>query len=628
MQPSLLLLTILLTGATAYSQPRYPASTIPDSMKRNAHVVVRENTVEFEVKSIDKAAYRVHRVVTILDQGGEDDLFFVEYTDRFVQLEGIEITVYDANGTPLNRYKKKDLGVDNAGEGLIEDGKVYYKKVGGAGYPVTVAFDYELKYNGLLDYPDYEIITAEESIEQSSCTVKVPVELDLRYKARHTGIKPTIANDGKVITYQWQTGHLPALRYEAGSVGRRNRYPGIMISPNKFKLDGYTGDMSSWGNFGQWYGQLSANAINLDEGRKDFFREMVKNEPNAKEKTRKIYDYLQKNFRYVSIQLGIGGFKPFTASFVDQKKYGDCKALSNYVQACLDAVGIKSYQALINAGYGEAPVDSDFPQNSFNHVILCVPLDRDSVWLECTSRTNEFGVLGSFTENRNALLITPQGGVMVATPKSRATDNTFSSYARITLNEDATGTATIILHTKGEYKETLFETGLNSTRDGKKKYLVSYLGYQQPDQFEITGDKNTGTASVTMGFEKVPEFTAGSKMFLNPRLYSIALNNLPDNENRTQDYYFAYPFIKTDTTIYVLPPGYTTETLPKDRIIASEHGGFITSCRYDEQAGTITTTAKIELKNHRIPAARFEATRLFVNEVIKEYTEKIVIRKK
>jgi hypothetical protein len=73
-------------------------------------------------------------------------------------------------------------------------------------------------------------------------------------------------------------------------------------------------------------------------------------------------------------------------------------------------------------------VDPDFPENGFNHVILCVPDQKDSVWLECTSSSNEFNELGTFTENRYALLITDEGGALVPTPKSYSSSNTLSSH--------------------------------------------------------------------------------------------------------------------------------------------------------------------------------------------------------
>ena len=69
---------------------------------------------------------------------------------------------------------------------------------------------------------------------------------------------------------------------------------------------------------------------------------MVKNATTDREKAAILYNYMQNNMRYVSIQLGIGGLRPFPASFVDDKKYGDCKALSNYLKSALDAVGVKS----------------------------------------------------------------------------------------------------------------------------------------------------------------------------------------------------------------------------------------------------------------------------------------------
>ncbi len=628
MQRYLIVLAALVTGLSAYCQPRYPVSAIPDSLKKNAHAVIREKEIFINIKNAEKAHYREHLVVTILDEEGKDNLLFVQYTDKFMQLESAEIMVYDAAGIQLNKYKKKDLGVDNAGEGLIEEGKVYFRKVSATTFPITVEFNYELYFNGQIDYPDYAIMSVEESVEQSSFTVQVPAELDLRYKAQRTSIRPTVTNDGKSITYRWQVSHEPALRHEKGSVGQRSRYPKVLISPNKFELDGYPGDMSSWKNFGLWYGQLGAKAINFNEEQKAFFRNLVKDIPDEREKVKKIYQFLQTNCRYVSIQLGIGGFKPFEASFVDKKKYGDCKALSNYTQACLDAVGIRSHQALINAGYTEAPVDPGFPQNSFNHVILCVPFAKDSVWLECTSRTNDFGVLGGFTENRNALLITPDGGVLAATPKSRSTDNIFESSSRILLNEDGTGTAQVTLHTKGEYKESLFETGLSGTRDEKKKYFVNQLGYIQPDKFDIRAAKDNGTAEITLEFEKIPDFTAGSKMFLNPRLYNIAPASLPDDAQRTQDYYFYFPYTETDTTVYVLPQGYTIESLPQAQKSSFDLGSFSTTYTYDEKNGTVTTTARVVLNDKHIPAARFTETKLFINDIIKEYTDKIVIRKK
>ncbi len=63
---------------------------------------------------------------------------------------------------------------------------------------------------------------------------------------------------------------------------------------------------------------------------------------DKRQKVFALYDYLQKNTRYISVQLGIGGWQPFPADYVATKRYGDCKALSNFMVALLKEAGIKA----------------------------------------------------------------------------------------------------------------------------------------------------------------------------------------------------------------------------------------------------------------------------------------------
>lgn len=624
-----ILFCFIVTGC--FSQTNiYDASTIAAALKEKAHTIKREEKINFEVKDIDYARLSIHEVYTILDAEGEYILHFKEYSDQFKKLEDAEIKVFDANGKQVNRYKMKEMKSLATGDGLVVDGKVYFFQVAAPSYPMTVQFDYQFTYKGTLNYPDYRIQMPEQSVEYSSYTATVPADLDLKFKAQHIALAPAITTSGKNKTYLWEARNLAAVPYEEGAVSYENSYPAILLSPNKFSMDGNEGDLSTWKNFGSWYATLSKGSLNLSDETKSSLKEMVKDAKDDKEKIKILYSYLQNNFRYVSIQLGIGGFKPFDANFVDKKKYGDCKALSNYMQAILNAVGIVAYPALINAQYNKQPVDPAFPHNSFNHVILCAPKANDTTWLECTSKSTDVGVLGSFTENRNALLITPEGGVLVATPKSEASENTFNLTSKIILNEDASGESESVLETKGEYKEEIIENVMNEKKDDQKEYLVSRLGFLQPDEFELTNDNenNSTKTSFNLKIEKVPEFTAGSKMFLNPRIYKIWNYTLPSTEKRTKSFYYPFPFFKTDTTVYQLPENYTVDNLPKARDTKFEYGFFKTKFLYNEKANTITSIAFFELSQNVIPAEKFEEARKFFSNVIEEYTEKIVVKKK
>jgi hypothetical protein len=393
-------------------------------------------------------------------------------------------------------------------------------------------------------------------------------------------------------------------------------------------MDDYEGNMTSWKSFGLWYGSLKRGIDVLPEDKKIFFREMVSKAMDDKERVRIIYGYMQKNFRYVSIQLGIGGYKPFPAAFTENKKYGDCKGLSNFMQAALDAVGIKSYQALINRQSNGLPVDPDFPHNAFNHVILFVPLKQDSVWLECTSNTLDFGALDISTENKNALLITESGGMLIPTPSSNSHANIFSAFSTIKLNEDGSGDLETTFHSAGEYKE-MIEDILKQKQDEQKQSLVMDLSFKQPDAFEISrkAEGLSYAAVLKMSIEKVPEFTAGSKVFLAPRLYKIWGRKLPKSDNRRLDFYFNFPFEKTDTTVYILPAGYKVDALPPAKELKTEFTSYISKCWYDEAQRSVYTSVQIILKQHVIPASKYNDVKKFFDDILVNDGQKIVVKK-
>ena len=180
------------------------AATLSQDIKRNTDCVKREEKIEFNVNDIDNARLTVHQVFTVLDAEGEDALYFVKYSDQFTKLVDAEIKVFDANGKSINKYKMKELNSRATGDGLVPDGKVYYFRVAAPSFPITVQFDYEMKYRGTLNYPDYRIQLPGQSVEHSSYTVSIPSNLDLRYQPQNTSIKPVVAEKGKNKIYTWQ----------------------------------------------------------------------------------------------------------------------------------------------------------------------------------------------------------------------------------------------------------------------------------------------------------------------------------------------------------------------------------------------------------------------------------------
>lgn len=622
-------LVFLLVPVIIFAQdkPEYRASLIPDSLKKNAHSVIREQVVNTEIGR--EITIKTRSVITALDESGADDLDFAAFEDKFNKLDFAEVRVFDAAGNQLKKYKKKEMekvAYDDR-MSVAVDGKVYYLDVPSFSTPFTVEIISETTRKGYTDISDFYPALYDQAIQVSVHTVTSTANNKLRYKNRKTDVQPVVSENGGVITWQWKVEQVKALQYEKGSP--RGNLPAVLITPTYFEMDDYAGDFMSWQRFGEWYWKLSEGAANLTPEKAAFFRDMVKDIPDTEGKIKKLYHFLQNNYRYVSIQLGIGGFKPFDAMYVEKNKFGDCKALSNFMQTILGAVGIKSHQALINAGSNENPVDPDFANNPFNHVILCVP-GKDSIWLECTSRDAPFGQLGSFTENRYALLITENGGKLVPTPRSRAADNLLTGKSHVALQPDGSAQATVEMKHTGSVHEMMRDDFWEQPEHKQKEFLVRHQGFKDYDQigFEKETVANMGITRLNLHFSKLPDFSAGSKHFLRPHLYTVWSRELPEEEKgRTNEYVLGTIFVETDTTVWQLPDGYIAENLPASVSFSCSVSSFEAQYKTDAAAKTITAICRFELKQGRVPASQYAEARLYFQRVVKELEQKIIIKR-
>lgn len=606
----------------------YSAASIPEELKKNAAVVTLLNNTDVEVEDVDKAVIKTHKVFTVMNEEGKDALMFQQFCNKYISLEDAEIKMFDKNGKQMARYKKKELLNTAVGEGLIEDGYMTYYRLSTAAYPVTVEFNYEVKRKSTLTIPGFYFIHPKEAVVESNYSIKVPADINIRYKPKLTSLAPEVTAESKYKVYKWSVKNLPAIEDEDGSASDDSNFPHVEIAADQFSYYGNRGDQSSWKSLGAWINGLYDGLDELPADRQQFFRDLVKDAPNDVEKAKRIYNYLQQNFRYVSIQLGIGGLKPFSASFTDQKKYGDCKALSNYMKAALKTVGIKSYVAIINAEYDAEPVDADFPSSQFDHVILCMPQPKDSIWLECTSNTTDFGTLGTFTENRNALLITEEGGVLVPTPRSKASENILSTRNTIEMADDLSGLTETAVTSKGEYRRIITSV-LKDKRDDQKEFLVEFMGYKEPDDFlfENAPGSQDSESKLKLVVRKLPEFSAGDKYFVSPRINRIISATLPSATDRKLDYYFRFPFEKKDTTVIKLPSDFRADVLPKEKTLSTAYSTYQSKSWYNEKENAIYTSTSLVLNRHKILARDYNSVKNFFDEVMKDDAQRVVIKK-
>jgi len=576
---SLFLLLLLGTSLNA-KEIKYRVSDIPQELMNNADAVIRNYELDFELKSIESATMKVTYAITILNNNAIEKSYFMEYYDRFSKINHISGKIYQENGELLRKIPNDKI-VDYSAISkytVYNDNRVKYIDPETRTIPFTVEYTYEKDLKGLLFLPvwipnyDFDI-----SVEKSRFTVSVPFDLSFRYYEQNIHSTVYIVNTPDYKTYTWKAEKLKAIESEPYCLPFGEYAAIVYTAPNDFSFDKYNGNAETWLDFGLWVNKLNSGKEKLPVETINLIQDMVKDIAEDEEKVKIVYQYLQDNTRYVSIQVGIGGWQPFEAEIVDKLKYGDCKALTNYMKALLNAAGIRSFYTLVNAGKDASRMFTKFPSSQFNHAFLCVPLENDTMWLECTSQHLPCGFLGTFTDDRNVLLITEDGGKVTHTPTYTSGNNKQIRTAKVTLTDDGYGSATLSNKYHGIYYNDLLPILYNDEHDRKK---LMYQRINIPSYHLIHFKHNQIRERIpcveeTIEVQLMNYTTSMGNHILIPLNLQTKSEPLPrKREQRLSDIFVRRDYIEIDTVIYTIPENYSIEGLPEDNKFTSDFGEY------------------------------------------------------
>lgn len=219
-----------------------------------------------------------------------------------------------------------------------------------------------------------------------------PASMWAQYEAR--GMQETAnATQGERKIIEWTYAHPQPLKSERRdySVFNADQVAGLSFSTFK-----------TYAEIAAAYGARALpKAVATDRVSK-LAAEIVKGKTAPKEQARALYEWVAKNITYAGNCIGIGAVVPRDTAFILDNKMGDCKDHATLLQALLAARGIKSTQALVNAGSAyqlpKVPVVS-----TVNHVINYLP-DFD-LYADSTSDSTPFGLLPYGDQDKPVLLV-------------------------------------------------------------------------------------------------------------------------------------------------------------------------------------------------------------------------------
>jgi hypothetical protein len=298
----------------------------------DAELISQKTTIEINKGNLTKNFYYE---IKINNRAGEIYTKIAIPFSKLIKSSKIDAYIKDSYGRTVKKLKKTDIVEKSSISdfSLYEDDFIKEFTLKHNLYPYTIVYSYQIQQNEFLNI-DYWMPIINEKIPtlKAKLEVSIPKDYKISYKNQFVD-EPIIDTTENEITFQWRASYTDILKKEEYSPSISNFLPTVEITPIEFHYD-IDGSFKDWIAFGNWQYELLHGLNELPDYEKSKIQSLIKEIDDDKEKIKILYHYLQDETRYINVTIETGGLKPYPASYVTQNKFGDCKALTNYLNPC------------------------------------------------------------------------------------------------------------------------------------------------------------------------------------------------------------------------------------------------------------------------------------------------------
>jgi hypothetical protein len=485
--------------------------------------------------------------------------------------------IEDTAGTVIRKLRNKDIFDVSAFESYTLYQDYYIKKFSLYHniYPYRINYEFSFTENQFIEICDWDPVRdIDIPTQHAELNVRIPAGYQINIHQKNISL-----NDQKTqidaTEYQWVASYKQLFMPEYYSPPIEDYFPSVIIVPLNFNY-GVDGSTKDWASYGNWKYRLIKGGNILPPSEQAEVQRIINACPGTKDKVIGLYHYLEDHTRYINVTMDVGGFKPYPASYVAQNKYGDCKALTNYLKSILEYAAIPSFYTNIYAARIPQKLILDFPSQQFNHVILTVPLEKDTIWLETTNNVNPFGYVGTGIQNRKALLVEETNSHLIDLPVLLPKDVLTERAVRMKITENTTVQVNLKCTMRGESFE-LFNDNISvkNYKDQdefiKKNFSANNFEIQN---WEIT-KAHRDSAFIGLNLSAINHFylkNYGPYKALS--LFELICPVLDPVSKRTLPVFFPYPFNRKDSVTIEFPENLKAGTIPSDTIMISKFGEY------------------------------------------------------
>jgi len=426
-----------------------------------------------------------------------------------------------------------------------------------------------------------------------------------------------------------EQGERTVYRFEASDVAKvvpEPNMPGWSEVATPLHLSTY----QNWEQVGRYYwGLVREQLVPNDELKRAVEQALKGVDKNDTAKVvAALYGFVVTNTRYVALEFGIHGYKPYRVDRILARKFGDCKDKASLIHAMLKVAGVDSKLVLLRMRHLGTLAPEVASLAAFNHAIVYVP--KLDLFLDGTAEFHGSRETPSADRVANVLIVEPDGvSRFLTTPEGQPDDNVTTIALDVTLKSDGSATAKGSLVVKGQGAPDFrrqYQTPATRNATFEQQWAQSFPGVQVS---ELTvSDTKDLESPLTMKFGlTTPRYAEAGPGFLRffpfgaSRTFTQALAPLSE---RTRDLVFPGVWVNELQTTYTLPAGWAPAELPPEQVEESPFGTLRIAA--EKKDGKLRVTGRLVMSRARLTAKEYPEFRAWLMKVDQAFSRKLVVQ--
>jgi hypothetical protein len=371
----------------------------------------------------------------------------------------------------------------------------------------------------------------------------------------------------------------------------------------------------SWEEMGRWYWGLIRDQLVPDDEVRRRAEALTKGMKDDASKARAIYDYVVQKTRYVALEFGIHGYKPYRCAQIFSRGFGDCKDKATLLATMLGALGVKATPVVVRTANKGAIESSPASLAPFDHMIAYVPaLD---LYLDGTAEYAGSRELPAMDRGAISLQVNEGKAKLVTLPDPPASSSLSVHKLDATLGADGSALLEWRADVSGvDAAEWRIRFHADATRKQRVQQLLGAL-LPGADVSSVDGsDLENIEEPVMMRVRgKAPQFArlAGDVLDVPLGRHEHMVRDYAPLASRQLDVRLSSQWTQDDDWTVRLPTGSHTQSVSSSRQGSSVFGSY--RVEVESTAAAVRARTRVTLSKTRITPTEYVAFRAWCEEI-------------